>query len=89
MNKGRDWLCFKQLFLFPAKRILLKVTSGFMHKNKGNRAALLSLYKDMESCREYEDIQVMWAMIHSSCPQNSCNTRRNKRPRPFCFPFCG
>lgn len=53
----------------------------------GNADALLSLYKDMESCREYEDIQVMWAMIQSSCRQNSCNTRRNKRPSywRFCF----
>lgn len=52
----------------------------------GNRDVLLSLYKDMESCREYEDIQVMWAMIHSSCPQNSRNTRMNKRP--FYWRFC-
>lgn len=57
----------------------------------GSRDVLLSIYKDLESCQEYEDIQVMWAMIHSSSayPPKTCNhTRRNKRPSSywrFCF----
>ncbi|KAH1242157.1 hypothetical protein GmHk_07G019547 [Glycine max] len=38
----------------------------------GHRNGLLSLYKDMESCGEYADIQVMWKMIESSSPQYAC-----------------
>lgn len=43
----------------------------------GNGHGLVNLYKDMESCGEYEDIRVMWEIIHSS-PQktNSSNCRK-------------
>lgn len=44
----------------------------FMVLNTGHRNGLLSLYKDMESCGEYADIQVMWKMIESSSPQYAC-----------------
>ncbi|KAH9736726.1 hypothetical protein KPL71_018200 [Citrus sinensis] len=91
MGRCGGWLSFKRSFLFSTKSILLKIASGFRNNNKGSRDVLLSIYKDLESCQEYEDIQVMWAMIHSSsaCPPKTCNhTRRNKRPSSywrFCF----
>ncbi|KAL5806835.1 hypothetical protein ACOSQ3_029725 [Xanthoceras sorbifolium] len=88
MGKWRGWLCIKHSFLFSTKCILLKITSGFRPKKKGNRDVLLSLYKDLESCQEYEDIQVMWEMIHSSCTSpKACKTRRNNK-RPFHWKFC-
>ncbi|XWS43886.1 hypothetical protein CRYUN_Cryun16bG0143000 [Craigia yunnanensis] len=70
------------------KCILLKITTPLRAKAKGNRQGLLSLYKDMESCGQYEDIQVMWKMIHSSCPSNAHKTRRSKRPSYWRFRFC-
>ncbi|KAJ4704354.1 U-box domain-containing protein [Melia azedarach] len=88
MGKWRGWLCCKQSFLLSTKCIFLKINSGFRKKNKGKRDVLLSLYKDLESCQEYEDIQVMWAMVHSSsCTQNSRNTSMKKRASywRFCF----
>lgn len=58
----------------------------------GNRNGLLSLYKDIESCGEYRDIQVMWDMIQS-CPSHNVheNTSSSFRLdfsstwRSFCF----
>ncbi|KAJ7961177.1 U-box domain-containing protein [Quillaja saponaria] len=87
MERWKGWLCFKRLTFFPTKSLLLKVTSHFRIKHKGQRNGLLSLYKDLESCGEYEDIQVMWQIIHSSCPQYAYNTKRNKRSSywSFCF----
>ncbi|KAG5550652.1 hypothetical protein RHGRI_015564 [Rhododendron griersonianum] len=51
------------------------------------RRGLVSLYKDMEDCEGYEDIHVMWEIIHSSCPPNSNDNRSSKRPGHwrFCF----
>ncbi|RXH81909.1 hypothetical protein DVH24_036250 [Malus domestica] len=43
-----------------------------------NGHGLVSLYKDMESCGEYEDIRVMWEIIHS-CQQNANNTTRRRK----------
>lgn len=49
---------------------------------------LLSLYKDLESCQEYEDIQVMWEMVHSSSPPSkACKVRRNIK-RAFRWKIC-
>ncbi|GLT73781.1 hypothetical protein SLA2020_456160 [Shorea laevis] len=87
MERWGGWQCFKQSVLFPAKCMLLKVTSHLRRRAKGRRqGGLLSLYKDMESCRGYEDIQVMWEMIHS-CPANGCKTQSSKRPSywSLCF----
>ncbi|GFP99257.1 hypothetical protein PHJA_002069600 [Phtheirospermum japonicum] len=37
---------------------------------------LVAIYKDMESCSGYKDIQVMWEMIHSSsCHRNAHKDR--------------
>ncbi|BAT84035.1 hypothetical protein LR48_Vigan03g083800 [Vigna angularis] len=76
MGNWKGWRYFKRMSIYPIKSILLKVTSNFMFKSKGNRNGLLNLYKDMESCGEYSDIQVMWKMIESSSPQNTCNKKR-------------
>jgi hypothetical protein len=50
----------------------------------GNDHGLMNLYKDMESCGEYTDIQVMWKMVHS-CHPIAQNTRRKRPCRNFCF----
>jgi hypothetical protein len=49
----------------------------------------------MESCREYADIQVMWKMIESSSPQQSCKKKKIIKSsywiicfRPTWFFFC-
>ena len=57
-------LCFLCFSLFFSVSL-----SGFKKwvKMAGNGKGLGSLYKDIESCGEYRDIQVMWDMIHS-CP---------------------
>ncbi|EOY07097.1 hypothetical protein QQP08_017925 [Theobroma cacao] len=87
MERWRGWLRFKHSVLFPTKCMLLKFTSRLRPKAKENRQVLLTLYKDMESCGEYEDIQVMWKMIHSSFPSNGHKTRRSRRPSYFRFCF--
>lgn len=45
----------------------------------GNRSGLVNLYKDMEACAGYNDIQVMWEMIHSNVNETKC------KKRPFCW----
>ncbi|KAJ6922579.1 hypothetical protein NC652_016278 [Populus alba x Populus x berolinensis] len=87
MEKWRSWLWFKQTFVFSPKCILLKLASSLRHKTRGNDHGLMNLYKDMESCGEYTDIQVMWKMVHS-CHPIAQNTRRKRPCRNFCFrPF--
>lgn len=48
-----------------------------------NKAGLMSLYKDMEACEGYADIQVMWKIIHSSSLPIDHN--REVRNRRVCF----
>ncbi|KAG7033756.1 hypothetical protein SDJN02_03481, partial [Cucurbita argyrosperma subsp. argyrosperma] len=67
MKGWRLWDCLKRSFLLPTKLFLLRVNSRHLVQPKGNGKGLGSLYKDIESCGEYRDIQVMWDMIHS-CP---------------------
>ncbi|KAB2630444.1 hypothetical protein D8674_007963 [Pyrus ussuriensis x Pyrus communis] len=83
----KTWICFKQSFLLPTKCFLLKLTSHSRHKSKGNGHGLVSLYKDMESCGEYEDIRVMWEIIHS-CQQNANNTTRRRKRSSSYWRFC-
>ncbi|KAJ7950034.1 U-box domain-containing protein [Quillaja saponaria] len=87
MERWKGWLCFKWLTFFPTKSVLHKVTSHFRYKPKGERNGLVSLYKDMESFGEYEDIQVMWKILHSSSTQYAYNIKRSKRSAywRFCF----
>ncbi|GKV06102.1 hypothetical protein SLEP1_g18031 [Rubroshorea leprosula] len=88
MKRWRGWQCFKQPVHLPPKCMLLKVCQLLRPRVKGSRPGLQSLYKDMESCRGYEDIQVMWDMIHSSCPANVYETpSSNKRPSHWSFCF--
>ncbi|AES79576.1 hypothetical protein MtrunA17_Chr7g0243231 [Medicago truncatula] len=79
MRNWKGWRCFKSLTIYPFKSLLCKVSSNFRLKSQGHRNGLVSLYKDMESCGEYEDIQVMWKMIESSSPQHACKKKRNNR----------
>lgn len=46
---------------------------------ENHRNGLISLYKDMESCGEYADIQVMWKMIESFSSQHACKKKRSNR----------
>ncbi|KAH8484832.1 hypothetical protein H0E87_026554 [Populus deltoides] len=50
----------------------------------GNNRGLMNLGKDLETCGEYTDIQVMWKMIHS-CHPIAQDTRRKRPYRKFCF----
>ncbi|KAF5750787.1 hypothetical protein HS088_TW03G01127 [Tripterygium wilfordii] len=91
MERWRNGLCFKRWFHFPTKNPVLKVmTSHIRRRNKGDRNGLKGLYKDMKSCGEYADIQVMWEIIHSSSPAYADNTttkrsRRRMTKWRFCF----
>ncbi|KAG6640255.1 hypothetical protein CIPAW_10G160100 [Carya illinoinensis] len=86
MESWGAWLCIKRSLLLPTKCIFLKFTTHLRRKAKGNRQGLVTLYKDMESCGEYADIQVMWEMLHSSSPANaSKNNERKSANWRFCF----
>ncbi|PSS17660.1 Prephenate decarboxylase [Actinidia chinensis var. chinensis] len=76
---------FKSYFLLPTKGILVKVISNLRDRAKGNRNGLVSLYKDMEACAGYKDLQVMWEMIHSSGQPQAHNKIRT---RPSQWMFC-
>ncbi|XP_028767532.1 uncharacterized protein LOC114742274 [Neltuma alba] len=79
MAKLKGWKYFKHWSLCSTKSILLKVTAHFRFKPKRYRNELLDLYKDMESCGEYEDIRVMWTMIQSSSHQYAYITKSSNR----------
>ncbi|PIA37512.1 hypothetical protein AQUCO_03000232v1 [Aquilegia coerulea] len=84
------WWCSKNTFLLSSKRLVFSITSRLTHKAKGSKHGLVNLSKDMESCSEYADIQVMWEMLHSSaCPSNTkYNINRNHNKRTFQWKFC-
>ncbi|KAI8557123.1 hypothetical protein RHMOL_Rhmol05G0310800 [Rhododendron molle] len=94
--KGWIWFYFKISFFMPTKAILVKCRRLILSPSvclsltmlmAEKRHGLVSLYKDMEDCEGYEDIQVMWEIIHSSCPPNGNDNRSSKRPGHwrFCF----
>ncbi|KAL1804621.1 hypothetical protein DCAR_0830413 [Daucus carota subsp. sativus] len=87
MERWKKWLSFnfKKSFLRPSKAILLKVISRLRHKSKEKGTGMVSLYKDKEACAGYEDIQVMWEMVHSSIYTNSPQTRKMRFRRRVCF----
>ncbi|GLT66141.1 hypothetical protein SLA2020_385270 [Shorea laevis] len=88
MKRWRGWQRFKQSVHLPTKRMFLKVCQLPRPRAKGTRSGLQSLYKDMESYRGYEDVQVMWEMVHSSRPANVYETpSSNKRPSRWSFCF--
>ncbi|CAN1134306.1 hypothetical protein LINPERPRIM_LOCUS16177 [Linum perenne] len=68
------------------KRAILKLTSGVRSLKPSSprsirgrkQRGLVALHKDMESCGEYTDIQVMWEMLHSTPPVSK---RRRSRSR--------
>ncbi|GAA0144574.1 hypothetical protein LIER_42811 [Lithospermum erythrorhizon] len=84
------WLCLnlkKIAFHLHTKEVLSYVASLFKSKTKARRQSLVTLYRDMEDCAEYEDIQVMWEMINSSCHSEAYCIKGNKRAflERFCF----
>ncbi|KAH7865668.1 hypothetical protein Vadar_009591 [Vaccinium darrowii] len=78
--KGWMWFYFKSSFFLPTKCILVKVASCHKHKAEEKGHGLVSLYKDMEDCEGYEDIQVMWEIIHSSRGPNGSDNKSSKKP---------
>ncbi|KAL7248621.1 hypothetical protein ACSBR2_003375 [Camellia fascicularis] len=54
----------------------------------GNGHRLVSLYKDMEACKGYADIQVMWEMIHSSRPPSGRKNRNSKTASQWRLLLC-
>ncbi|KAI4353446.1 hypothetical protein L6164_002395 [Bauhinia variegata] len=80
MEKWKGWQFLRRFSLYPTKNTLLKFTSHLRFKRKGHRNGLWDLYKDLESCGEYEDIQVMWKMLQSSSSSlYAYKTRRSNR----------
>ncbi|KAL2229574.1 UNVERIFIED_CONTAM: hypothetical protein Sindi_1937100 [Sesamum indicum] len=88
MQRRKLWLSsiINNLFLLPAKNIVVSASSLLRHKAK-EKEGLVTLYKDMEACAGYADIRVMWEMIHSSCPPYVESRRSSKRIKfwKFCF----
>ncbi|KAJ0804297.1 hypothetical protein HanPI659440_Chr02g0036411 [Helianthus annuus] len=72
-----NWL---QKMVFPVRRIWLAVTARVKSRNNGG--GLLKLHDDIETCG-YEDVQVMWQMLHKTELELSSNNRRKLKPRPF------
>lgn len=88
MERKKSWLSsiIKNSFFLRTKDILANAASNLRHKAKEKSDGFVSLYKDMEACAEYADIQVMWEIIHSS---SSHNVQRSKSSRKFkCWKFC-
>ncbi|PWA48580.1 hypothetical protein CTI12_AA489580 [Artemisia annua] len=87
--KGCNCLKFRRnSFLSSTKGFLFKLRSCLTKQAKGHKNGLVSLYKDLEACGGYEDIQVMWEMIHSSSPNlNGPNIKRNDNATywRFCY----
>ncbi|KAF6144840.1 hypothetical protein GIB67_038939 [Kingdonia uniflora] len=84
MEKWGSWWWCKNTFLFPTKRIVFTITSRLTLKPKGRKNGLMNIYKELESCSGYEDIQVMWEILHSTCPPNNNNKRSSSHWR-LCF----
>ncbi|KAL3622743.1 hypothetical protein CASFOL_033351 [Castilleja foliolosa] len=75
MERTKFWLSsiIKNSLFLPTK--LTTAASHLRHKAKEIKSqGLVALYKDIEACSGYEDIQVMWEMIHSS----SCHLNAHK-----------
>ncbi|MFS7976795.1 hypothetical protein Hanom_Chr10g00896581 [Helianthus anomalus] len=81
----RRWHCFKyrNSFLTTTKGFFFKLRSCLKNKAKEHKNGMVSLYKDMEACGGYEDIQVMWEMIQSS----STNANNTNKTRYWRFHF--
>ncbi|KAL8504899.1 hypothetical protein ACS0TY_016189 [Phlomoides rotata] len=87
MERRKSWLSsiIKNSIFVLTKDALANAASNLRHKAKEKREGLVCLYKDMEACGGYADIQVMWEMIHSSSsPPNVQKNRKFKYWR-FCF----
>ncbi|KAI3806938.1 hypothetical protein L1987_22856 [Smallanthus sonchifolius] len=72
-----SWL---QKTVFPVRRVWLAVTARVKSRNNGG--GLLKLHDDIETCG-YEDVQVMWEMLHRTELELSSNNRRKLKPRSF------
>ncbi|CAI0424149.1 unnamed protein product [Linum tenue] len=89
------WLLFKRNSLLSStKYALVKFTSTVRGSSRGRKKqrGLVALHKDMESCGEYTDIQVMWEMLHSYHHPSPAPPRRRGRSsatrRVPCFGSC-
>ncbi|CAN0927855.1 hypothetical protein LINGRAHAP2_LOCUS36133 [Linum grandiflorum] len=81
------FLVLKRNSFSSTKHAILKLTSGVRslkpkpgspRSSRGRKQrGLVALHKDMESCGEYTDIQVMWEMLHSASSSRSPGRRRS------------
>ncbi|KAI3737488.1 hypothetical protein L2E82_27492 [Cichorium intybus] len=72
-----NWL---QKMVFPVRRVWLAVAARVKSRNNGG--GLLKLHDDIQTCG-YEDVQVMWEMLHRTESELTSNTRRKRKPRSF------
>ncbi|WJX70127.1 hypothetical protein P8452_54273 [Trifolium repens] len=64
-----------QTMIIPVKRLCLALSTTINHRKNG--AGLVKLQDDVQTC-EYEDVQVMWEMLHKT--ETHVIDNRNKRP---------
>lgn len=89
MERRKSWfssMIIKNSVFLRTKDFLANAASNLRYKAKGKSDGFVCLYEDMEACAGYEDIQVMWEMIHSS---STHIVQRNRSSRRFsCWRFC-
>ncbi|GMP51348.1 hypothetical protein CsSME_00017612 [Camellia sinensis var. sinensis] len=91
MERWKGWMMsfnFKKSLHLPIKSMFVKDNSCLTYEAQGNGHGLVSLYKDMEACEGYADIQVMWEMIHSSHPPIGRKNRNSKRASQWRLLLC-
>ncbi|KAM7264811.1 hypothetical protein ACFE04_002494 [Oxalis oulophora] len=65
-SKMKRWQYFTHSFIVTVKCTLLKISRQFRLEHRGDSHGLGNLYKDMETCGEYTDIQVMWEILQTT-----------------------
>ncbi|KAI3684380.1 hypothetical protein L6452_33603 [Arctium lappa] len=73
-----NWL---QKVVFPVRRVWIAVASRV--KSRNHDGGLLKLHDDIQTCG-YQDVQVMWEMLHrTELELTSSSSRRKRKPRSF------
>ncbi|KAK1413156.1 hypothetical protein QVD17_34924 [Tagetes erecta] len=72
-----NWL---HKMVFPVRRVWVAVTARVKSHNNGG--GLLKLHDDIETCG-YQDVQVMWEMLHKAELELSSNNHQKLKPRSF------
>nr|XP_004487210.1 uncharacterized protein LOC101489986 [Cicer arietinum] len=69
-----------QTMIFPVRRLCLAISTRINHRKNG--AGLLKLQDDVQTC-EYEDVQVMWEMLHKNETQVTEHNHHKRKQLPF------